>query len=203
SPKLSSKEMKELLGDERYRTKEEEWSDEEARKVADAKIEAGQVLFSEKVYASIEAIEKAFEIEQAVYVSSGFIYAAGTEEDTLEKIELEDTSAIDAVAWPMAHNVRPAGWSLGIKGCLECHSEQGLIFASTVRPRGPGPDQGQPVMMATLQGLDPDQRLTWNQLFAGRKAFKFLIAGSTIVLGICLLVGTGMIAGRRRNAAAT
>ncbi|MEM6470841.1 MAG: hypothetical protein AAF802_14880, partial [Planctomycetota bacterium] len=142
SPKLSSKEMKELLGDERYRTKEEEWSDEEARKVADAKLEAGQVLFSEKVYASIEAIQKAFEIEQAVYVSSGFIYAAGKEEDTLEKIELEDTSAIDAVAWPMAHNVRPAGWSLGIKGCLECHSEQWLIFASTVRPRGPGPDQG-------------------------------------------------------------
>lgn len=198
SPKLSSKEMKELLGDDRYRAKEEEWTEEEAAKVAKAKQAAGEALFNEKVYGALAAVEEAFEIDQAVYVSAGFVYAAGNEEDTLVKLDIETNEAIDAAAWPMAHSVRPAGWSLGVKGCLECHSEAGRIFTSTVSAKGPGPDQGEPVTMASLQGIDEDQRLTWNQLFAGRKQFKVLIGSSITVLMMSLLVGVGLFAGRRR-----
>ena len=100
------------------------------------------------------------------------------------------------VAWPMAHNVRPAGWSLGVAGCTECHSESAKLFASTVQAIGPGPDVGEPIAMATLQGVDANQRLTWNQLFSGRKSFKYIVAGSIALLLMTLLIGVGAVASR-------
>lgn len=196
SPKLGSKEMKEILGDERYRAKPEDWSDEESAKVAAAQKEAGEKLFGEKVYAAIGAIEEELEAEQAVYVSAGFVYGRGDQEDTVKKLEWENTEAIDMIQWPMAHNVRPAGWSLGIKGCTECHEASGKMFASTVTANGPGPDRGEPVSMATLQGVDPNQRLAWNQLFSGRASFKYVIAASITTLVVTLLFGAGVVLGR-------
>jgi hypothetical protein len=100
------------------------------------------------------------------------------------------------VRWPTAHNVRPAGWSLGAAGCVECHSEEGKIFASTVTPIGPGPDDGKPTTMATLQEVNADVRLAWNELFKGRKDFKYIIGGSIAVLLIVLLIGVGALAAR-------
>ena len=201
SPKLGSSEMKEVLGEERYRTKPEEWSDEEAAKVEAATKQAGEALFGEKVFAAIAAIEEELEIDQAVYVSSGFVYAAGDEEDTVKKIEVEDSQAIDMIQWPMAHNVRPAGWSLGVTGCVECHSDSGKIFASTVTSTGPGPDRGEAKAMFQLQGIDADQRLTWNELFTGRASFKLIVAGSLITLAVALLLAMGMWVGRWGRAA--
>ena len=100
------------------------------------------------------------------------------------------------ISWPLAHNVRPAGWSLGVAGCTECHGESGKIFASTVSSVGPGPDRGQRVTMASLQGVDPGQRLAWNKLFSGRKSFKYLVAGSVALLLMTLFVGIGAVASR-------
>jgi hypothetical protein len=201
SPKLGSSEMKETLGEDRSRTKPEEWSDEEAAKVAAATKTAGEKLFAEKVSSSLAAIEKELGVEQAVYVSSGFVYAAGEEDGTLKKVEIEEPDLVDMIRWPMAHNVRPAGWSLGITGCVECHSDGGKLFASTVSANGPGPDRGEAVSMATIQGIDPNQRLTWNQLFSGRASFKYIIAGSLLLLLVTLLLGTGMLAGRMGRSA--
>ncbi|QDV87667.1 hypothetical protein [Planctomycetes bacterium TBK1r] len=196
SPKLGSSELKEALGEERYRTKPEEWTEEEAAKVEAATKAAGEQLFGEKISAAIAALEEELGVAQAVYVSGGFVYASGDEEETVKKIEVKDVDSIDMVRWPMAHNVRPAGWSLGISGCVECHSDTGMIFASTVSAVGPGPDQGEPVAMFTLQGIDADQRLTWNELFTGRASFKIIVATSITVLSITLLLAAGMWVGR-------
>ncbi|WP_182868068.1 hypothetical protein [Stieleria mannarensis] len=196
SPKLGSSEMKEALGEDRYRTKPEEWTEEEAAKVEAATKEAGEKLFAEKISAAIAALEEELDLPQAVYVSSGFVYASGDEPETVKKIDVDDNDAIDMIRWPMAHNVRPAGWSLGVTGCLECHSDTGKIFASTVAATGPGPDRGEPVAMFTLQGIDADQRLTWNELFTGRASFKIIVATSIGVLTITLLLAAGMLVGR-------
>ncbi|MCA9138532.1 MAG: hypothetical protein KDB00_17290 [Planctomycetales bacterium] len=129
-------------------------------------------------------------------MSSGFVYAVGDEAESLKTIEVKDTDAIDMLRWPLAHNVRPAGWSLGVSGCTECHSDTGKIFASTVTPIGPGPDQGEPVAMYTLQGIDPDQRLAWNELFTNRASFKWIVGASLSILTVTLLLGLGMWIGR-------
>lgn len=195
-PSLKSSELKELLGEDRYRTKPEERTEEENAKVEAKQIEQGVVLFEEKVSAALVALEEAFEVEQAVYVSSGVIYGRGETENSLKILELDDEKATAMVSWPMAHNVRPAGWSLGVAGCTECHSNDGKIFASTVTSLGPGPDRGPEITMASLQGLDADQRLAWNELFRGRKSFKYVIATSVSLLLIVLCIGIGAFAAR-------
>ncbi|MCC9602467.1 hypothetical protein LOC67_18100 [Stieleria sp. JC731] len=195
-PKLKSADMKEVLGEDRYRAKPEEWTAEEGDKVAAAVAKAGEAEFAEKVAAALAAIEKETGAEQAVYVSAGFVYASGDEKDTIKKIEVKDTEAIDMIQWPLAHNVRPAGWALGAKGCTECHQDQGLLFASTVTPQGPGPDDGEPVVMASIQGVDPDQRLSWNQLFSNRANFKYVIASSVALIAIAIVLAVGVLLGR-------
>jgi hypothetical protein len=134
-------------------------------------------------------MEKELDVKQAVYVSSGVVYARGDQPDSLKKIDIGDDPAVQMVDWPLAHTVRPAGWSLGVAGCTECHRDDGRVFASTVSAIGPGPDRGAPMTMASLQGIDADQLAAWNDLFAGRKFFKFLIAGSILVLALTLLAG--------------
>ena len=195
-PKLSSKVLKEVLGEDRARTKPEEWTDEEQAKVDAQQAEDGRALFEEKVYAGLEAIEEELETDSAVYVSGGIVYGRGEEEDKLTQLDVDDPAATEMISWPMAHNVRPAGWSLGVGGCVECHSESGLIFASTVTPAGPAPDHGESVTMASLQEVSADQRLTWNELFQGRKSFKYIIAGSVTVLLMTIMIGIGAIAAR-------
>ncbi len=195
-PKMSSKVLSELLGEERAKVDAAQWSEDERMKVDKAQAEAGRKLFNEKVFAALEAIEKELQVEQAAYVSTGFVYVRGDQPDTVKTIELDDPNVTGMVKWPMAHNVRPAGWSLGVGGCVECHQDNGKIFASTVTPIGPGPDAGEPLTMASLQGVDPDQRLAWNELFKGRKDFKYIIGGSIAVLMMILFVGVGAVASR-------
>ena len=199
SPKLSSSDRKKILGDDRYKLPDEELTDEERDKLVTAQKEAGAESFHEKVAASLESLEKELKIETAVYVSSGFVYRRGEEEKTVTQVprdEIKNAEAIEMTTWPIAHNVRPAGWALGVGGCTECHREDSVIFASTVQSIGPGPDQGTRVTMASLQGLDPNQSLVWNQLFVGRASFKYVMAASILVLCLILLVGVGAMASR-------
>ncbi|TWU19441.1 hypothetical protein [Allorhodopirellula heiligendammensis] len=153
--------------------------------------------FDEKVGASLAAIETETGAEQAVYVSSGAVY--GRLEDEAGNFSLEllpgDFGAAQPVSWPIAHNVRPAGWALGAAGCVECHSDEGKIFTSVVKPLGPAPLDAEPVTMASLQGLDAAQLMRWNQLFAGRSSFKVLVAISLAILFVIMLIGVGSVAG--------
>ena len=190
-PRLSSTDLKEVLGEDRAKTKEDEWTEEESAKVTEAQTKKGRELFEEKVDAALAAIEEQRGADDAVYVSSGYVYGRGEKEGTLKRMDAIKNQATEMVSWPIAHSVRPAGWSLGIAGCTECHSDDGLIFSSTLAAQGPGPDVGPPVTMAMLQGVDPDQRLAWNQLFAGRATFKYVIAASLALLTITLFIGLG------------
>ncbi len=194
-PKVSSSQLKELLGDERA-SDPDAWSVEEKAKVDAAQDEQGRTNFNEKVDAALQAIESELKVESAVFVSSGRVYARGEEEGTLKPLEVDDPKATAMIRWPMAHNVRPAGWALGSGGCVDCHSESGRIFTSTVAAVGPGPDQGEPMSMAQLQGVDLDQQLSWNEMFQSRSIFKFLVAGSIALLLMTVCVGIGAFASR-------
>ncbi|KAA1261071.1 hypothetical protein LF1_36150 [Rubripirellula obstinata] len=201
-PKLKSDQRKEVLGEERARVDSEEWNQQEQDLIGKRQQEIGQQNFREKVSASLKAIEKEIGDRTAVYVSTGQVYAVdseGTDSEGTGLREIESSNERDTgmITWPMAHNVRPAGRSLGVGGCVECHSDDGLIFASTVSPVGPvnriANDSDGKVTMASLQGVDPLQRLAWNQMFSGRKTFKYFIAGSIAILVCVLMIGLGML----------
>lgn len=195
-PKMKSSLLKELLGNERAKVDVDEWTKDEAAKVANRQRELGRQAFDEKVSAALATIEKEFDVERAVYVSSGKVYRRGNEENKLTEFLPENTESIGMITWPIAHNVRPAGWSLGAGGCTECHSTGGLIFASTVTAVGPVDGDQEPTSMAALQGIDADQRLAWNQLFRGRKSFKYIVGGSITLLLGCIMIGIGALAAR-------
>jgi hypothetical protein len=74
-------------------------------------VEKKSNLFNEKVYAALAAITKEMEVFEPVYVSTGLVYAMGDSEDQLKTLEVKNTDQIGMIRWPMAHNVRPAGWS--------------------------------------------------------------------------------------------
>ncbi|TWU60319.1 hypothetical protein Poly51_05940 [Rubripirellula tenax] len=149
--------------------------------------EKGRETFNEKVSAALAAIEKEFSVDRAVYVSTGTAYGRGEQDDSLTEVEVKNVDAIEMVQWPMAHNVRPAGWALGATGCLECHVDDGLIFASTVTPTGPAPVVASPIAMSSIQQISDDERSQWNQLFAGRAMFKLMTAASLAMMAIALL----------------
>ncbi len=204
-PELSSKELADVLGPERAKIEVNEYTEEERSKIAAKQLESGFAMFDEKVSASLEAIQSELGVESAVYVSSGTVYGLaekntqeGDEKNAAEvtepagklrEISVKNADAVDLLPWPLAHNVRPAGWSLGATGCLECHADDGLIFASTVTPVGPSPKAVAPLTMASLQGIADADRLLWNQLFTGRSTFKVLIATSLTTLAGLMLIG--------------
>jgi hypothetical protein len=194
-PRVSSGDLRELLGEDRA-AKQDEWTDEEQAKVDAAQATAGREQFNEKVHAALQALETELEVETAVYVSAGMVYARAEQESELRQLDIEAPKATSMIRWPLAHNVRPAGWSLGVGGCTDCHSDEGKIFASTVAATGPGPDGGTPISMANLQGIDPDQQVSWNEMFQSRATFKYMVAGSVAVLLMTIFVGLGALASR-------
>ena len=194
-PSVSSRQLKELLGDERA-SDTENWTTEEQAKVDAAQAEQGRVNFNEKIHAALQAIESDQRVDSAVFVSSGKVYARGESEGTLKTLDIDEPQATTMVQWPMAHNVRPAGWALGAGGCTDCHSDAGHIFTSTVAAIGPSPDQGEPISMARLQGVDLGQQLQWNELFQSRAIFKYLVGGSVALLFLTVCIGMGAFASR-------
>nr|WP_235952195.1 hypothetical protein [Crateriforma spongiae] len=215
-PKLGRSDRQEVLGEERGGLKDEELTTDELAKLEQKQAELGRAEFDEKLAAALEAIQKEMQVERAAYVSAGQVYVTRTSADlnddvwdgsgtadSLTELALLDPGkfaestqqSIDLLTWPLAHNVRGAGQALGAKGCLECHSDQGKVFTSTVQAVGPAPFDGDVRTMASLQGIDEDQRLRWNQMFTGRYLFKYVIGGSLLVVFIAILGGLAAKAG--------
>lgn len=190
--KLPISKRKELLGDERYRVKEDERTEEEKEKIAKAEEEERKVQVAERIAGSLAALEEEFPETQAVFVTGGEGFVLKGEEE-IESINAEILGdAAKPYSWPVAHNVRPARQSLGINGCTECHSDDSLFFQTRLTPIAMLPGQ-TPDSIAAIDLQNPDRvKLdTWNQLFAGRSQFK--IAG-LIALGLtCLVALSAMV----------
>jgi hypothetical protein len=105
-----------------------------------------------------------------------------------ESVEEFSLEAAKPYAWKLAHDVRPARWSTGAKGCYDCHSAGSPFFEGKVAAVGQAPDK-QPITRAMyeLAGFEKGKLDAWNQSFQGRAAFKwagFLAMG---VVGLILL----------------
>lgn len=193
---LSLAQRRQLLGEERARVRDDQRTEEEKKIIAEAEAEARQVQINERMVAALEALEEGLQEEfpgfTAVFVSGGAAYSV--EDGTLQMVaESELGDAAQPYAWPLGHNVRPKQHSLGISGCAECHHDESLFFAASVRPVPVLPGQ-QPEAMPVhrLQEVDIRRLEGWNQLFVGRATFKviaWLTLGITTVVVLATLVG--------------
>ncbi|MCH9023093.1 MAG: hypothetical protein IID32_10075, partial [Planctomycetes bacterium] len=125
----------------------------------------------EEIQAALEKIQPGLkEGQTAVYVNGG---SAQKLVDG-KVVSFEDSSA-KPYTWPLAHDVRGAGQSLGMRGCTDCHADDTPFFFGQVTVATPGPTV-KPRLMHEMQGdYGPEFKKT--NLF-----FKIMIIGTMILL---------------------
>jgi hypothetical protein len=138
-----------------------------------------------KSLAQTENQQKAKEKGKFFYISGGKMFLL----DEKEELTAIEHSAADPVTWPLAHQVRPAQQSLGIKGCTECHKKRSAFFFNTVEGVGPLKTQRVAVRSAHLfMRLDKPFQKLFGLSFSIRPAFKVVLFISALIIGSILIL---------------
>ena len=75
---------------------------------------------------------------KAIYIAGGRMYSL----DQGGKVASAEHTAAKPVMWPIAHNVRPAAQSLGVRKCEDCHSTGSPFFFGKVLVDSPVQGKG-------------------------------------------------------------
>jgi len=192
--RLSSSDLRELLGAERVRTRPEDRTPEEQEKVRQAELEIIQEQVTTRMSAALQALEEEYSNSQAVFITAGVGYTLNDHQDGLKTVSDEDLGGAAAPAsWPMGHNVRPAQQALGANGCTDCHSAESAFFHATVTPVNMIPEQPtESIPILKYQGSDPEMLSIWDQLFEGRSLFKVFGIAAIVLTIVILLIAAGV-----------
>ena len=102
-----------------------------------------------------------------------------------------DSTADDAAQpylWPMAHNVRPAEQSLGVRSCQDCHDTASGFYFGQVAVDGPLADPNETISMVRMEQLDPTLTRAFARSFRFRPLFKVLSLLACLLLAGVLMV---------------
>ena len=123
-----------------------------------------------------------------VYVSAGGMFASAPD----GMLEKRDNEAARAFSWPIAHDVRPKGESLGVNGCDDCHSPSSAFYFGSVvisSPFMPQPDSVTSMTSYQNQGSFGPWLFSMSFLF--RPLLKILIIGSFVVISTIVFIYLG------------
>lgn len=122
---------------------------------------------------------------KGVYIAGGKLYQLNAE----SKIVSESHPLAEPYAWPMAHDVRPAGQSLGVRKCKDCHTTDSAAFFGGVEVDTPVKIEGGPEMieMAALQDVDRLYIWLFNASFVFRPFLKIVAFASCGLIALVLL----------------
>lgn len=120
-----------------------------------------------------------------VYISGGTL---GRLNESGRLIEAEHPAA-GPYGWPIAHDVRPAAQSLGVRRCEDCHATDAPFFFGAVEVDSPLNSQaGRVKTMADFEGIDPVYTKAFAFSFVFRPWLKLItIACSAVVAAVLLL----------------
>ncbi|MDH4201916.1 MAG: cytochrome c3 family protein [Phycisphaerae bacterium] len=123
--------------------------------------------------------------ERGVYIAGGKSYRLDAEGNVTSC----DDEAAQPYAWPMAHDVRPAEQSLGVRMCKDCHTTDSPFFFGTVEMDTPvKADNGVRTMeMIQLQGIDRLYMWVFNASFVFRPFLKIVAFASCGLIVLVLL----------------
>jgi len=140
----------------------------------------------EDIVRALQALSESGQ-NKPVYVAGGMVY--GLDDAGGALAGREDHPAAEPYLWPIGHNVRPAGQSLGVGKCTVCHSTKAPFFFGKVAVDSP---------IASVSNLTRPQYefqkaphgRTWAfaMSFIFRPWFKVVAIGSAAVIGIVLLL---------------
>jgi len=147
-----------------------------------------------KALAAAEAKAGKGDVPPFAYFSGGRSFRLN-KDGRLTSVDAGEVAA--PVAWPLAHDVRPAQQSLGAKGCTDCHTADSKFFFKTLRAAGPLLTKNAAAKSTTaLMGVGGLFQRVFGLTFAVRPWFKFLLAVTVIVSGAVVAVFFLVIAGK-------
>jgi hypothetical protein len=120
-------------------------------------------------------------------LESPYVYLAGGRIYQADGAVVDNAYQAAPHAWPIAHDVRGAGESLGAKGCSDCHGLHSPFFFGLVKaqPTGPGGDRME-LKQCTMMGLSSKAikvgalAVKARELFV-KKIWFFLLAGLLVL----------------------
>lgn len=122
----------------------------------------------------------------AVYVAGGSLYRLG---DPNELVEVSDHPAAKPYLWPIAHNVRPATQSLGVRYCTDCHSASAPFLFGTVAVDSPiATETPAAKEMVSFQDIGRFYAWAFASSFVFRPWFKIVSLVSVAIIGVVLLL---------------
>ena len=120
-----------------------------------------------------------------VYISGGKLHHL----DDSGQLSEEDHPAAQPYLWPIAHDVRPAAQSLGVRRCEDCHSINESFFFGEVEVDSPLISERDCVKkMVEFQNLNPVYTKLFAFSFVFRSLLEIVALGSCAVLGAVLLL---------------
>ncbi len=135
----------------------------------------------------LAAARKADSSGTVVYVRDGRVHRLDPGEPG-KLTTIDNPDAAQPYLWPVAHDVRPASQSLGVRGCADCHAADAPIYFGKLAAAGEASAAGRPVqVMHELRDEQMPVVRNWAALFAGRDAFKLLGLLCSAVLFIVLV----------------
>ena len=92
--------------------------------------------------------------------------------------------------WPIAHGVRPAAQSLGVRYCTDCHdADEGFMFGDVAIDSPVSTDERDAAKkMTDFQDVDPLYAWAFSSSFVFRPVMKLVAIGSTGVLALVLVL---------------
>ena len=129
--------------------------------------------------------EQQAEQGEAVYVCGGKLYRI-TEKG---KLEASEHKAARPYSWAIAHDVRPAAQSLGVRRCEDCHSTDAPFFFGAVAIDSPiAAERDSVKKMVEFQDIDAFYAWAFAFSFVFRPWLKVVALGSCAVLAVVLLL---------------
>jgi hypothetical protein len=123
----------------------------------------------------------------AVYVAGGSLYRLA--EDANGVVEEADHPAGEPYMWPIAHTVRPAAQSLGIRYCTDCHATGAPLFFGSVAVDSPIASETPVVKeMVEFQDVRPFYAWAFSKSFVFRPFLKVVALGASGILALVLLL---------------
>jgi hypothetical protein len=131
-------------------------------------------LTAEQITEVLSAMSQESAEGQPVYVAGGKLYRL----DDIGELAAQQHPAAKASLWPIAHNVRPAIQSLGVRSCQDCHATDAPFFFGDVEIDSPLAADGTSAKMIDFQDLKPFYVKAFAFSFVFRPWLKLVILAS-------------------------
>ena len=140
-------------------------------------------LSDENVTEALKSLKGTVEGEP-VYVSGGKLYSL----DDSGKLWSEEHKAAEPYLWPIAHDVRPAAQSLGVRYCTDCHATDAPFFFGDVAVDSPVVTGRGTKKMVEFQKVNPSYARAFAFSFVFRPMMKIVSLGSCAIIAVVLLL---------------